>query len=344
MKLVVYGPERRVGALAGDQVIDLNRAYAKYLKEKQGESRPAAMAAAVVPADMAGLIASGPRAVEGAQQALDYLAQGAPDQAGVGGARIVHQADAVRIHPPLPGPGSRIACGGANFAKHSAGIRRMGGQDITEEQITEAARREGLWGFWKLSSGILGPDDALAYPRRTQRLDYEGEIAIVLGTTGKNLSQKQARAAVWGVTLLVDWSIRDGGGPARAMSFNLAKNFDGSTALGPCIVVGEKVDPENLDLETRLNGEVRQHYNTQEMIYSFPEIVEHLSRDFTFLPGDVVSGGTGAGTALDSSPKGADGKWAPDRFVKPGDVLEVSSPPIGMLRNRVVESSDAPAV
>ena len=297
----------------------------------------------MVPADLGGLVESGPRALEAAQQALDYLANGAQDQVGVGGTSVARPANAVRIHPPVPGPGSRIACAGANFAKHSAGMRRNSGQEVTEQQVYENARREGLWGFWKLSRPVLGPDDALTYPRRTERLDYEGEVAIVLGKAGKDLSQAQARDAVWGVTLLVDWSIRDAGGPARANSFNLSKNFDGSTSLGPCIVVGE-LDPESIDLETRLNGEVRQQYNTREMIYSFPEILEYLSRDFTFLPGDVVSGGTGAGTAMDTSRRGPDGKVPPDRFLKPGDVLEVSSPAVGVLRNRITAPTAALAV
>ncbi len=343
MKVVVYGPERRVGALVGDQVVDLNRAYAKYLREKQGAARAVALAHAIVPADLAGLVESGARGIEGAQQALDYLANGAQDQQGLGGAVIARPADSVKIHAPRPGPGSRIACGGANFAKHSAGIRRGMGQNVTEQQIYDAARREGQWGFWKVNHELLGPDEALTYPRRTQRLDYEGEVAIILGQAGKDLSQAQARAAVWGVTLLVDWSIRDGGGPARALSFNLAKNFDGSTALGPCVVVGE-LDPENMAVETRLNGQVRQQYNTSEMIYSFTEIVEYLSRDLTLLPGDIVSGGTGAGTALDTSRRDADGRLPPDQFVKPGDVLEVSSPGVGVLRNRVTAPSAVAAV
>lgn len=341
MKFVVYGPERRVGALVGDQVIDVNRAYAKYLREKQGEARPNAMAAAVVPSDLAGLIESGARGLEGVQQALDHLGS-AQDKEGVGGATIVRPAGSVKLMAPMPGPGSRIACGGANFAKHSAGIMSiMSGKPTTEKEVHDRARSEGLWGFWKLSRGMLNPDDAMSYPKRTERLDYEGEVAILLNKPLKDASEAQARQAVWGVTLFVDWSIRDGGGVPRAMSFNLGKNFDGSASLGPCVVVGE-VDPENLEVETRLNGELRQQYSTAEMIYTFPEILAYLSRDFTFLPGDIITGGTGAGTALDSSPKGADGKQVADRFVKPGDVLEVSSPKIGVLRNRVTARSGEP--
>jgi 5-carboxymethyl-2-hydroxymuconate isomerase len=239
----------------------------------------------------------------------------------------------------MPSPGSRIGCAGANFAKHSAGMRRQGGVEVTEQEIYEKARQDGQWGFWKISRPILGPDDALTYPSRTRLLDYEGEIAIVLGKAGKDVAQDRLRDLVWGVTMLVDWSIRDDHGAVRVMSFNLGKNFDGSTSLGPCIVVGE-LDYANLDLETRVNGEVRQQYNTDEMIYTFPEIVEYLSRDFTFLPGDIVSGGTGAGTAMDSSPR-ENGQPSPGKFLKPGDVVEVSSPGIGVLRTRVTAPTAA---
>ncbi|HEY7066021.1 MAG TPA: fumarylacetoacetate hydrolase family protein [Chloroflexota bacterium] len=334
MKIVVYGPERRVGALVGDQVVDLHRAYAKYLAEKQGEARAAAAAAAVVPADLQGLVESGARGLEGAQQALDYLASGAQDQTGLDGATIVRPLSATKLQPPVPGPGSRIACGGANFAKHSAGMRRNQGTEVTEQEVYDAARKDGQWGFWKISRPILGPDDTLTYPSRTKLLDYEGECAIIIGKRGRNVSGAKARELYWGVTLFVDWSIRDDRGVPRAMSYNLGKNFDGSTAIGPCIVVGE-LDPENVPVETKLNGEVRQSYSTSEMIFTFPEILEWLSRDFTFLPGDVLSGGTGSGTAMDSSKRDADGKIPPDRFVKPGDTLEVSSPGIGTLRNKV---------
>ena len=159
MKIVVYGPERRVGALVGDQVVDLNRAYAKYLTEKQGEGRAAAQAAAVVPADLQGLVESGARGLEGAQQALDYLNSGAQDKTAPDGATIVRALSAVKLQPPVPGPGSRIACGGANYAKHSAGMRRTAAWTSPSSKSTTPRARTGQWGFWKISRPILGPDD-----------------------------------------------------------------------------------------------------------------------------------------------------------------------------------------
>jgi len=139
------------------------------------------------------------------------------------------------------------------------------------------------------------------------------------------------------VTLFHDWSIRDGGGVERVVSYNLQKNFDGCASMGPCIVVGE-LDPQNVDAETRVGGVVRQRYNTKEMIWSFGEVLEYLSQDFTFVPGDVIAGGTSAGTAADQSRRGPDGKRPLDLFLKIGDTVEVSSPQIGALANKIVAS------
>ena len=135
-----------------------------------------------------------------------------------------------------------------------------------------------------------------------------------------------------------DWSIRDGGSSGaqgRPISYNLAKNFDGSVSMGPCVVVGE-LDHRNVDVETRINGEVRQRYNTKEMIWSFGEVLEYLSRDFSFVPGDVIAGGTSAGTAADMSRRKTENAQSPNLFLKIGDVVELSSPQIGKLGNRII--------
>jgi 2-keto-4-pentenoate hydratase/2-oxohepta-3-ene-1,7-dioic acid hydratase in catechol pathway len=137
------------------------------------------------------------------------------------------------------------------------------------------------------------------------------------------------------VTLLGDWSIRAPREPEGPLKFGMAKNFDQSCSLGPCIVVGE-LDPSNIDVETWVNGERRQQFNTQDMAFSYWEYIEYLSRDLTLYPGDIISGGTAAGTAADSSPRMADGQFAPERFLKVGDVVEIRSPEIGTLRSRIV--------
>ena len=166
-------------------------------------------------------------------------------------------------------------------------------------------------------------------------LDYEGEVAIVLGKQGKDVRAHDAKDLVWGVTLLGDWSIRSPREPEGPLKFGMAKNFDQSCSLGPCIVVGE-LDPSDIDVETWVNGERRQRFNTRDMVFSFWEYIEYLSRDLTLYPGDILSGGTAAGTAADSSPRLPDGQFAPERFLKPGDVVEIGSPHIGTLRARIV--------
>lgn len=158
----------------------------------------------------------------------------------------------------------------------------------------------------------------------------------MLGKRGVDLKPAQLPDYVWGVTMLGDWSIRSPrDNPGGPLNFAFPKNFDTSCSLGPCIAVGE-VDPTDVDLETLVNGERRQRFNTRDMVFSFGEYLEYLSRDFTLYAGDIISGGTAAGTAADSSELLADGSSAPERFLKPGDLVEMNAPAIGSLRTRVV--------
>ena len=196
-------------------------------------------------------------------------------------------------------------------------------------------RNAGIWGFWKVHREVAGPDGAVIYPQKANRLDYEGELAIVLGKRGTDIQAKDAKEYIWGVTLLGDWSIRAPREPAGPHNFAMGKNFDTSCSLGPCIVVGE-ADPFATDVETLVNGERRQNFNTRDMVFSFGEYLEYLSRDLTLYAGDIISGGTAAGTAADSSPLLADGTSPPERYLKPGDTVEIKSPAIGSLRAHVV--------
>jgi 2-keto-4-pentenoate hydratase/2-oxohepta-3-ene-1,7-dioic acid hydratase in catechol pathway len=317
MKIAVFGPLQRVGALVGEQVIDLNRAFARMHSAEIADVR--------MPARLEAFIAAGPAAIEDAQRVVQDAASFGSDP------HIVHQLTEVELHAPWPG--RRIACAGGNFAEHLRGMEND--PSLTLEQVTQRARERGQWGFWKVPAEVAGPKGAVPFPRRTRYLDYEGEAAIILGKHGKDIAASAIDDYVWGITLLNDWSIRDGAPSPRPMNYNLAKNFDGSTSMGPCIVVGE-LKAQDVPVQTHVNGEPRQSYNTSEMVFSFGEILEFLSQDFTFVPGDVISGGTNAGTAADKTKRGPDGTKALDLFLKPGDVVEVSSPAIGVLRNRIV--------
>jgi 2-keto-4-pentenoate hydratase/2-oxohepta-3-ene-1,7-dioic acid hydratase in catechol pathway len=338
MKIVVFGPDRRVGALRGELVVDLPLACAKLLKERQGERHPTLLASALVPSDLALFIDGGSRTLDHAASALDHLFGDSHDQLGAHGETLLHKASEVQLHAPRPN-GSRIACAGGNFADHLAGMAAMGllpgAGRMTIDEATARIRDNGIWGFWKVDRGNAGPDVEIPYPSRANRLDYEGEVAIVLGKQGKDVAAADAKDLVWGVTLLGDWSIRAPAEPQGPLKFGMAKNFDQSCSLGPCIVVGE-LDPENIEVETWVNGERRQQFNTRDMVFSYWEYIEYLSRDLTLYPGDIISGGTAAGTAADSSPRMADGQFAPDRFLKAGDVVEIRAPAIGALKARIV--------
>jgi 2-keto-4-pentenoate hydratase/2-oxohepta-3-ene-1,7-dioic acid hydratase in catechol pathway len=335
MKIVVFGPLKRTGALWNGSVVDLSCAYAKYLQERTDESNPLEMADVVVPSKLSRLIEGGQRTLDAVQTTLDYLFGQAQTKFGPRGEMLVHPAADVRLNAPRPN-NARIACAGGNFADHAGAMAvKMRGRPY-EGDADQEIRNAGFWGFWKLAREIVGPDGELIYPERCNRLDYEGEIAIVLGKRGIDLKPSQLKDYVWGVTMLADWSIRapreTPGGP---LNFGFPKNFDTSCSMGPCIVVGE-ADPTNIDMETLVNGECRQRFNTRDMVFSFGEYLEYLSRDFTLYPGDVISGGTAAGTAADSSELLPDKTSVPERFLKPGDLVVMRSPPIGSLNTRVV--------
>jgi acylpyruvate hydrolase len=338
MKIVVFGPERRVGALRGEQIIDLSLAYAKYLKERQDERQPTLLAGVMVPGDLARFIEGGARTLELAEAAVDHLFGDVHDQLGGRGETLLHKTSDVRLHAPRL-EGSRIACAGGNFADHLAGMAAMGLlPGAGRMSIDEAARKireTGIWGFWKVDRHTAGPGEDVPYPSRADRLDYEGEVAIILNRQVRDVRAADAKDLVWGVTLLGDWSIRSPAEPTGPLKFGMAKNFDQSCSMGPCIVVGE-LDPANIDVETYVNGERRQQFNTRDMVFSFWEYIEYLSRDLTLYPGDVISGGTAAGTAADSSPRSADGKFAPERFLKAGDIVRITSAAIGTLEARIV--------
>jgi 2-keto-4-pentenoate hydratase/2-oxohepta-3-ene-1,7-dioic acid hydratase in catechol pathway len=309
VNIVVFGPAGRVGVLEGDRIVDLNAVDAELPPAllpliELGENGKSRIAKAV--AQMRGAAIDGTKALAAA---------------------------GVQLHAPWAG--KRVACAGGNYAEHSYGMAiNRGTTDVTIEKMAAQMRAAGNWGFWKVLDAAAGPGTEIPYPSRADYFDYEGEVAIVIGKRGKNIPAGQLGEYVWGVTLANDWSNRDAGGPQRAMSFNLAKNFDCSLSLGPSIAI-DGMDPQNVDVETRVNGAARQHYNSKDMVFSFAEILAFLSIDFTFVPGDVILGGTGAGTAQDSTKLDANGVRPHDRFLKRGDTVAVSSPLIGVLENRV---------
>lgn len=320
MKIVVYGAEKRTGVIKNEHIIDIAGAVAK-----QDESHTTALA------DLNVLIKGGQATLDTVQKATDNL--------GEVGDEIICNLKDTTLHAPRAN-GARVACAGGNFAQHALAMaeRRVerGEENPIKGDPRDYVRNRGFWGFWKVDRESAGDKASLPYPARARYLDYEGEVAVIIGKSGKNFKEKDIDDCIWGITLLGDWSIRMSpeGGP---MNFAMQKNFDNSSSIGPCIVVGE-VDPMDVYLETKVNGDIRQKFRSGDMAFSYGEYLEYLSRDFTFYPGDIISGGTGAGTAADSSQPGDDGRPLLDRFLQPGDVVDIVSPQVGRLRTNITGS------
>jgi 2-keto-4-pentenoate hydratase/2-oxohepta-3-ene-1,7-dioic acid hydratase in catechol pathway len=331
MKIVTFGPKKRVGLLCDNRVMDINIAVRTYLTKRLGVERAAREADSAAPADLCGFIEAGPEALDLAEASFAQLEQSADT------AIFVPLASAAVA---APWPGRRIACAGANYAEHIQKLMANMGQPTTREEVERDWRASGLQGFWKMPHEVMGDGEQITYPSRSTRLDYEAEVAIVIGKRGKDIPVEEAPAYIWGVTLFNDWTDRDAVRPLKLpLSFNLGKNFDCSTSLGPCICVRGGVTPQDTAVALTVNGEVRQSFRTSDMMFSFAEFIAGLSRDFTLLPGDIIAGGTGVGTAMDSSKYDSNRRSLPDLFLQVGDEVEGSSPLIGVLRNRIVSKS-----
>lgn len=174
---------------------------------------------------------------------------------------------------------------------------------------------------------IVGPDAELLWPSFSERLDFELELACVLGVNAIDLGLDDAAAAIFGYTVMNDWSARDVQRAEMAMRLGPAKSKDFATSLGPCIVTADEFDPASPHAMTaRVNGEVWCEASTAQMHWTFPQMIKHVSRGEAVWPGDVYGSGTPfGGCGLDR-----------DRWIRPGDVVELEIEGIGILRNRVV--------
>lgn len=220
---------------------------------------------------------------------------------------------------PIPAP-EKIICVGVNFPDRNAEYKD--GQ--------EAPPNPSL--FVRFPRSFVGHGQALIRPPESEQLDYEGEIAIVIGKAGRRIAEAAAYDHIAGMTLANEGTLRDW---VRHAKFNVTqgKNFDRSGSMGPWLV--PLADPAQLDdiaLETRVNGVIRQADRTSRMIFSFRKIVAYVSTFTTLVPGDVILCGT---------PAGAGARFDPPVWLRPGDVVEIAAKGLGVLRNTVVDEGVA---
>lgn len=217
---------------------------------------------------------------------------------------------------PVPRTPKNVMCIGKNYRDH---VLEMGSEkDLPKELVV----------FTKASTSITG-DNALvpSYEELTDQLDYEGELAIVIGKRGKNIPEKQAIDYVFGYTIVNDITARDL--QSRHKQFFIGKSLDETCPMGPFLVSKDEIPhPHKLSIVTKVNDEIRQDGNTADMIFSIEEIISTLSKGMTLEPGDVIATGTPAGVG-----KG----FNPPKFLKKGDKIKVSVQGIGTLTNEIGE-------
>jgi 5-carboxymethyl-2-hydroxymuconate isomerase len=217
--------------------------------------------------------------------------------------------------PFLPDP-EKIICVGVNYHNRNGEYR----------DGSEAPQYPSL--FMRAPTSFTAHATPLVRPRESDRLDYEGEIAMIIGKGGRRIARDDAHEHIAGLTLVNEGTLRDW---VRHAKFNVTqgKNFDRSGSIGPWMVTADMFDRfDSLALQTRVNGELRQDDTTANLIFPFDALIAYISSFTTLRAGDVISTGT---------PPGAGARFDPPIYLKPGDVVEVSSPAIGVLSNTVID-------
>jgi 2-keto-4-pentenoate hydratase/2-oxohepta-3-ene-1,7-dioic acid hydratase in catechol pathway len=223
----------------------------------------------------------------------------------------------VVLQPPLPSP-EKVLCIGVNYANRNAEYK-----DGSEQPKYPSM-------FFRNPGSFTGHDQPLIRPPESVQLDYEGEIALIIGKDGRRIPKARAMDHIIGYTLCNEGTIRDW---TRHAKFNVTqgKNFDATGSLGPYFVTADEIDAgKPLHLTTTVNGEVRQDDTTANIIFDFADLIAYVTTFMTFRAGDILVTGT---------PTGSGGRFDPPRWLKPGDVVEVSVPEIGTLRNGVKDEA-----
>lgn len=261
--------------------------------------------------DMAGCIAAGPEATttleEIARRTANDLSKGVP------------LAD-VRLRAPLPYPARNIVCVGLNYRDHVAESKSIQGGDAPKYPVF----------FTKPPTTVIGPDDEIPWHAHVSTaIDWEAELAVIIGRRCRDVREEDALAHVFGYTIANDVTARDL--QQRHGQWYKGKSLDGFCPLGPVIVTADEIgDAQRLDISLRVNGETKQSSNTTHMIFPIARLIAEWSAGMTLLPGDILLTGTPSGVGIGRTPP---------EFLKPGDSVEAEVARIGVLRNVVGASA-----
>jgi len=319
MRLVTFAARgrTRAGVLDGDWIIDLTRAARAY-HAARGVARPGARACAFLPPSIRAVLAGGDDALALARAAVAHIraslvVAGAARALEADG--ILWRTEEVRLLPPVPDP-PKILCVGRNYAEHA----REGGGAPPEMPIF----------FGRFPHSLLGPGEPFVLPRVSPEVDFEGELAAIIGRPGRDIPQARALGHVAGYTIFNDISVRDF--QRKTSQWMIGKNFDRSGPLGPALVTADEVpDPQALSLTVDVSGERMQEASTGTMLFSVAVLIAEVSRALTLEPGDIIATGT---------PSGVGFARKPPRWLRPGDLVRVAITGLGVLETPVAAPAD----
>ena len=305
MRLVTYRADvlsaARLGAIVGNQVVDL-----ELLAATHGEQ---------LPSDMLSFIDLGPQAIRTASELLTEVAGKFP-------AGTAWPVANVKLLAPIAKPRKNIFGIGLNYVEHVAESSRS--LDTSKELPKQPVI------FSKPPTTVIGPGDAIEHNAQiTQQLDWEVELAVIIGTRAKRVSEADALNYVFGYSLMIDMSARD---CRRAGQWIYSKGQDTYAPFGPAIVTADEIaDPQTLNLSLKVNGVTKQSSNTKHMLFKVNQLIADISQGITLEPGDIIATGT---------PDGVGAGRTPQEWLWPGDVVEAQVEKIGELRHSVIAVGD----
>ena len=262
-----------------------------------------------LPQDMLGFISQGDSALDQASKALKSGEAGLP-------------LSKLKLLAPIPRPPRNILCVGKNYPEHVKEVQSV----VASEKDNKAAAPESPIIFTKATSSVIGPGEAIpAWLDATESVDYEGELAVVIGRAGRSISRGDAMSYIFGYSIINDVTSRRM--QRKHQQWFLGKSLDGFCPMGPCIVTRDQIEEvAQLRVQTRINDELRQDGYAREMIFDIPTLIETLSASMTLEPGDIIATGTPAGVGMG---------FKPPKFLTKGDIVSITIEPIGTLENTV---------
>jgi 2-keto-4-pentenoate hydratase/2-oxohepta-3-ene-1,7-dioic acid hydratase in catechol pathway len=256
-----------------------------------------------------------PDASRGALAVIELLARGEP-MFSPSGARL--PVSAVTLQAPLPRPLRGLFCAGRNYRSHAAELATTVFRDAVKEEEWPIV-------FTKYAECVIGPYDIVRMPGKaiTEQIDYESELAVVIGRGGRDITRSRAMDHVCGYTIVNDVSARDV--QVRHNQWDLGKSFDTFCPMGPWIVTADELDGRDTRVRGWVNGELRQDQRTSDLIFGIDVLIETCSRGITLYPGDVIATGTPAGVGMG---------FKPPKWLRSSDVMRIEIDGIGFIENR----------